>query len=101
MWGGPLRWGQAKQPRYVPWPLRLNDPELGKMAADRVDQLGALADEQVTRPVQHQGRLLVLTLDRDKAHRGPCHRLANGRGIGGVVLAALEVGLDVLCRHQP
>jgi hypothetical protein len=90
-----------QEPRHVPRSLRLDDAELGEVPADRVDQLGALADEQVAHPVQHQRRLLRLALDRDEAHRRPCHRLADGRGVGGVVLAAPEVGLDVLRRHQP
>ena len=39
-------------------------------------------------------------LDRDEAHRRPAHRLADRRRIGRVVLAAPDVGPDVLRRHQ-
>ena len=35
----------GQQPRHVPWPLGLDEAELGKMAADRIDQLGTLADQ--------------------------------------------------------
>jgi hypothetical protein len=40
-------------------------------------------------------------LDHDKSHRGPADRLADRRGIGGVVLAPPHIGLGVSRRHQP
>ena len=54
-------------------------PPNSARCANRVDQLRALADEQVTRAVQHQGRLLVLTLDRNKpnrSRRSTAHKLS-------------------------
>ena len=47
--------------------LRLHHAEFGKVAANRVDQLGAVADQQVAHTVQHQGRLLRLPHDRNEA----------------------------------
>ena len=71
------------------------------MGAHGIDQLRALADQQVTRPVQHQRSLLLGALDRHEAHRRPRHRLADRGRIGSVVLAALDVGLHIARRHQP
>jgi hypothetical protein len=51
--------------------------------------------------VQDQHALLLFALHRHKAHVRPRHRLADSLRIGRVVLAALEVGLDVARRHQP
>ena len=51
--------------------------------------------------MQDQRRLLRLALDRDKAHRGPAHRLADRRRVGRVVLLPPDIGLDILRRHQP
>jgi hypothetical protein len=69
--------------------------------AHGVDQLRALAHEQVAGTVQHQRRLLRFALHRHEPHGGPRYRLADRRRVGGIVLAALDVGLDVLRRHQP
>jgi hypothetical protein len=51
--------------------------------------LRTLTDQEVSRPVQHQGALLLGAFDRHEAHRRPCYRLADCLGIGGIVLAAL------------
>ncbi len=88
------------QPPDVPDALRLADTELRQKPAQRVDGLGALADEQLTRPVHHESRLLLLGLDRDEAHARPGHGLADRLGVGRVVLAALDVGLDVVRGHE-
>ena len=40
-------------------PSRHLDPELGEQPADHVDELGALLDQQIARPVQRQRRLLI------------------------------------------
>jgi hypothetical protein len=71
------------------------------MGAHRVDELRALTDQEVSRPVQHQRALLIGAFDRDEAHRRPCYRFADCLGIGGIVLAALDIGLDVARRHKP
>jgi hypothetical protein len=70
------------------------------MGAQRVDQLGLLGDQRLAHPVDCQGALLILGLDRHKAHARTMHRLADRLGIGLVVLVALHVRLDILRRHQ-
>jgi hypothetical protein len=40
-------------------PDRRNDPELGKMGADRIDHCGLLTDEQMAGAVEHQAALLL------------------------------------------
>ena len=77
-----------------------DDPELGQVAAQGIDGGGALLQQLLAYPVQHQHRLLVLILGRDKPHAGALHRLAAGLGIGRVVLVGLDVGPNVLRRHQ-
>ena len=70
------------------------------MAADRVDQHRALLDQEIAHPEHPQRRLLLSGFDRHKPHCRPAHRFANRFGIDRIVLAALDVGLDVLRRHQ-
>ena len=74
-------------------PLRPNDPELGQMAAQRVDVHGLLLDQQLADPMQLTNALLLDRLDRNKAHRRPGDRLGDRLGIGGIVLVALDVRL--------
>src|SRR6478672_4609802 len=50
--------------------------------------------------MQHQARLLLFGFYRYKAHRRPCHRLADCSSVVGVILAALEIGLHIARRHQ-
>jgi hypothetical protein len=55
-----------------------------------------LADQQITRPMQHKPALLLDALDRHKSHRWPRDGLADRRCIGCVVLAALHIGFDIV-----
>src|SRR5271167_3383540 len=71
------------------------------MRPHSIDQLGALAHQQIAYPMLHQPALLFGRLDRDKPHGRASHRLADRLGVGGIVLVALDVGLYILCRHQP
>jgi hypothetical protein len=73
--------------------------ELCQQAADHVDQLSALFDEQVPRAVKRQCRLLLWRLDRDEPHRWTCHRLADRLGIARIGFAALYVRLHIGRRH--
>ena len=77
------------------------DAELGQESPDHVDELGALADEEITRPMQRQRGLLLDRLDRYEAHGRSGDRLADRLRIPGISLAPLHVGLDVGRRHQP
>src|SRR5262245_60331530 len=65
-----------------------------------VAQHCALTYQQLSGPVQHQGSLLLLRLDRNKPHRWPRHCLADRRRIVRVVLATLEIGLHIARWHQ-
>src|SRR4051812_6642766 len=76
------------------------DAELGQESPDHVDELGALADEEITRPMQRQRGLLLHRLDRYEAHGRSGDRLADRLRITGISLAPLHVGLDVGRRHQ-
>ena len=71
------------------------------MAAQRIDHHGALTDQQLTGPVQHQNRLLLGAFRRCKAHRRTRHRLADRFRIRCVVLIRLDEGTYVLRRDQP
>jgi hypothetical protein len=74
--------------------------ELRRIAADRVAQLGALANQPVAQADQHLRRLPLGRLDRNKAHPRPAHRFADRLRIGAVVLVARHIGLDQLRRQQ-
>jgi len=83
---------------------RQHHAELRQQAADAVQGGGALLDETLACAVHHQTRLLLLGLDRHEAHGGALHRLADGRGVGRIVLAAQAahaIGRHELGRHQP
>ena len=77
-----------------------HDPELGKMRADRIDHCGLLPDEEMARAVEHQAALLLGRLGLHEPHVCPGDRLADGLGVGGIVLLPLDVGLHVGRRHQ-
>jgi hypothetical protein len=53
----------------------------------------ALTHQKLPRPLQHQGGLLLLGLDRNKPHRWPRYRLEDRGGIIRIILAAFEIGL--------
>jgi hypothetical protein len=81
--------------------LRRHHAELGKHRAQGVGRHGALAHQQLARPVQRQHRLLLGALRRHKAHARALHRLTDRLGIAAIGLVALHVRLDVGGRHQP
>src|SRR4051812_36734512 len=70
-------------------------PELGQVAPERIDGLGALANQQVPRAEHDGGGLLVRALEGDKAHGGTLSGLADRFGIRHVVLLSLDERLDV------
>jgi len=72
--------------------LGQHNAELGQLSADHVHQLGALADQQIPRPVQRQDRLLSRRLDRDKPHRRPRHRFRDRLRVTRIGFAPLDVG---------
>ena len=82
-------------------PLRSRNAELSHMRPQRIDQLGPLPHQKIPHSMRHQLALLLGRFDLDKTHGRPPHRLTDRLGIGGIVLVALDVGLDVFRRHQP
>ena len=80
-------------------PHRRDDPELGEMSTDRIDHCGLLADEQVTRAMQHQAALLLRRLGLDEPHVGPRDRLADCLRVCGIVLLPFDVGFYISRRH--
>ena len=82
-------------------PLSDDKPELRTVAAQRIDHHGALTDQQLTGPVQHQDRLLLRAFRRRKPHGRTRHRLADRFRIRRVVLVRLDEGTNVLRRDQP
>ena len=71
------------------------------MRPQGIDQLGALAHQQIAHSMLHQPALLLGRLDRDEPHGRAPDRFADRLGVGGIVLVALDVGLYILRRHQP
>ncbi len=90
-----IRLRQRQQFIDAAYALGGDNTELGKVAAQGVDSHRALLDQQFTGLVQHQNGLLVVTLDRYEAHIRSRHRLADRRRVDHVILASLDVGLDV------
>src|SRR5829696_7682963 len=74
--------------------------ELGQVPAERVDGLRALANQQVPRAEHDGGGLLVRALEGHKAHGGALSGLADGLGIGHVVLLPLDERLHVRRRDE-
>src|SRR3954470_22928335 len=81
-------------------PFGRDHPEFGQVPAERVDGLGALADQKVPRAEHNGCGLLVRTLEGNKAHSGPLSGLADRFGIGHVVLVPLDERLDVSRRDE-
>src|SRR5215468_6972258 len=78
-----------------------DDAELGHMPADRVRQHRSLTNQKLPAAMQHQARLLLFRLRRNKSHRGPRDRLADCGSVVGIVFAALQIGFHVARRQQP
>ena len=60
----------SHEPKGVRDTLGEIDAKLGKKPRDHVDELRALPNEEIARPVQRQRRLLLNRLDRHEAHGG-------------------------------
>jgi hypothetical protein len=82
-------------------PLGHHDAKLGRMPAQRIDQLRALLDQQLAQRQQHAVGLFLSGFDRHEAHARPRRRLADRLGILMVVLGSLDERLDILRRDQP
>ena len=82
-------------------PNRRDDPELGKVRADRIDDGSLLTDEEMPGAMKRQTALLLGRLGRHEPHVWSGNRLANRFRVGGIVLLSLHIGLHVGRRHQP
>src|ERR1019366_26873 len=82
-------------------PLRGDQPKLGSVSADRVDQHGPLTHQQLAGSMQRQHALTLGALDRHEAHRRPGYRLADRFGVGSSVLLPTNIGLYIRGWHQP
>lgn len=96
-WRGVYQLGELLDLRY---PLRDNQAEFRHLAAQGVDQHGALPHQQISRPMQHQDRLLVSAFNGNEAHRRTGYRLADRLGVHRIVFAALYIRLHIGCGHQ-
>lgn len=74
-------------------PDRRNDPEFGRMAADRIDHCGLWTNKQMAGAVEHQVALLVERLSRHEPHVCSRDRFANGLRVCRIILVPLDVGL--------
>ena len=80
--------------------LAHDDAAFQHEGTDLIDDAGALRDESLAHPMQRLEVLLRHGLDRYTVHAGTRHRFGNGVSIAPVVFVRLDVGLDVLRRHQ-
>jgi hypothetical protein len=80
--------------------LGYNKAKLCEKAADLVCLRGARLHKALAYPVQRQHRLLLNVLDRYKAHVRSTDSLADGLGVGCIILVGLDVRFDKLRRHQ-
>ena len=82
-------------------PLRRDDAVFRKMPAQGVDQLGALAHQEVARPEDHRPGLLIFGFHSNKPHCRPRRRLGDRLRVRRVVLLSLDERLDVDRRDKP
>jgi hypothetical protein len=78
-----------------------DNAKLAEASSDQVHEHCLLLDQDLARAMQGQSRLLICRLDGGKAHGRSADRLADGRGIQRVGLAALHIGFHVPRRHNP
>lgn len=81
-------------------PLGCDHAKFREVGAHGVRQHCSLPDAQCAGPMHDQHRLLLLSFDRHKTHGRPRDGLADRLSVDGVVLAALDVWLNIGRRHQ-
>src|SRR5215217_3212935 len=81
-------------------PFGGDHPELGQVTAERVDGLGALANQQVSRAKHNGCGLRLLTFHSHEAHGGALSGLADRLRIGHVILLPLDERLHVRRRDE-
>src|SRR5215467_691483 len=81
-------------------PDRCDDPELGQVRTNGIDDGRLLANEQMACAMKHQAALLFGGFGRHKAHVSPGDGFANRFRISRIVLMSFDVRLDVGRWHQ-
>src|SRR5215470_12890292 len=81
-------------------PDRCDDPELGQVRANGIDDGRLLANEQMPCAVERQTALLLGGLGRHKPHVWPRDGFADRFCVSRIVLMSYDVRLDVGRRHQ-
>jgi hypothetical protein len=80
--GGKLKPVRISQPPneigHLPRSLSCDDPELGDVGPDRIEDHRPLTHQEIARPMQDQDALLRLGLDRHKVHIRPSDGFADG-----------------------
>jgi hypothetical protein len=84
----------------APAPDGCDDPELGKVRADGIDDSRLLANEQMSCAVKAQAALLLGCLGRHEAHVWPSDGFANRFCVSRIILLSFDIGLDIGRRHQ-
>ncbi len=80
---------------------RNNETVFGEMSAHGIDNLGALAHQQITSAKDKAARLIDLALNGDKPHRRTRGSLTNRFSVSCIVFLPLHERLDVTRRDQP
>jgi hypothetical protein len=81
--------------------LRRNDAKFGQLAAHAVHQLRVLLDQQVARPFDPTGSLLLDALDGNKPHIRPPQRRTDRRRVPRIGLVALDERLHIGRGNEP
>src|SRR4051812_25574389 len=79
---------------------RPDNPEFPKVSAQRIDQYGALPDQQVAYSMLRQGSLLARRLYRHETHARASDRFADGRSVRCIGLTAADIRLHIGWRDQ-
>jgi len=79
---------------------RCDDPELGQVRANGIDDGHLPANEQMTCAMKRQAALLFGCLGPHEAHVSPGDGLANRLRVSRIVLMSFDVRLDIGRRHQ-
>src|SRR5215468_7646847 len=81
-------------------PDRCDDPELGQVRANGIDDSRLLANEQMSSAMESQATLLLGRLGRHESHVLPGDGFANRFRVSRIVLVSFDVRLDVGRWHQ-
>src|SRR5215468_990121 len=89
-----------EQPLDTTAPDRCDDPELGQVRANGIDDGRLLANEQMACAMKRQAALLFRGLGRHEAHVSPGDGFANRFRVSRIVFMSFDVRLNIGRRHQ-